>query len=103
MAREIGSLNIGLPGALGSAGLVVGATVDRAAFGLRDVILAGTPILAPGFGAQGAQPADLTRLFGYVATNVVASESRSILAVGPDRLETRIEERAGLYPRTSHD
>ncbi|MCC4268281.1 MAG: orotidine-5'-phosphate decarboxylase [Microbacterium sp.] len=103
VAREIGSLNIGLPGALGSAGLVVGATVDRAAFGLRDVILAGTPILAPGFGAQGAQPADLTRLFGYVATNVVASESRSILAVGPDRLETRIEERAALYPRTSHD
>mgnify|MGYP001806063139 FL=1 len=103
VAREIGSLNIGLPGALGSAGLVVGATVDRAAFGLTDVVLAGTPILAPGFGAQGAQPADLQRLFGYVAANVIASESRSILAVGPDRLASRIEERAALYPRTSHD
>lgn len=103
VAREVGALNIGSPGALGSAGLVVGATVDRAAFGLSDVVLAGTPILAPGFGAQGAQPSDLPRLFGYVAANVIASESRSILAVGPDRLESRIEERAALYPRISHD
>lgn len=103
VAREVGALNIGSPGALGSAGLVVGATVDRAAFGLSDVVLAGTPILAPGFGAQGAQPSDLPRLFGYVAANVIASESRSILAVGPDRLESLIEERAALYPRISHD
>lgn len=103
VAREVGALNIGSPGALGSAGLVVGATVDRAAFGLSDVVLAGTPILAPGFGAQGAQPSDLPRLFGYVAANVIASESRSVLAVGPDRLESRIEERAALYPRISHD
>lgn len=103
IAREIGGLNVGLPGALGSAGLVVGATVDRAAFGLSDVVLAGTPVLAPGFGAQGAEPADLPRLFGYVAANVIASESRSILAVGPSRLESRIEQRAALYPRVSHD
>jgi len=103
IAREIGGLNVGLPGALGSAGLVVGATVDRAAFGLSDVVLAGAPVLAPGFGAQGAEPADLPRLFGYVAANVIASESRSILAVGPSRLESRIEQRAALYPRVSHD
>ncbi|MFL1999107.1 MULTISPECIES: orotidine-5'-phosphate decarboxylase [unclassified Microbacterium] len=97
VARDVGSMNMGLPGALGSIGVVVGATVDRKAFGLTDMALAGTPILAPGFGAQGADPADIPRLFGYVAMNVIANESRSILAVGPDRLADRIAERAALY------
>ena len=62
-------------------------------------MLAGTPILAPGFGAQGAEPADLGRLFGYVASQVVASESRSVLSAGPERLAARIEERVALYRR----
>jgi orotidine-5'-phosphate decarboxylase len=97
VARDVGSMNMGLPGALGSIGVVVGATVDRKGFGLTDMVLAGTPILAPGFGAQGADPADIPRLFGYVAMNVIANESRSILAVGPDRLADRIAERAALY------
>ncbi|RKT37030.1 orotidine-5'-phosphate decarboxylase [Microbacterium sp. AG1240] len=97
VARDVGSMNMGLPGALGSIGVVVGATVDRKAFGLTDMVFAGTPILAPGFGAQGADPADIPRLFGYVAMNVIANESRSILAVGPDRLADRIAERAALY------
>jgi orotidine-5'-phosphate decarboxylase len=97
VARDVGWNNVGLPGALGSIGVVVGATVDRKAFGLTDVILAGTPILAPGFGAQGAEPTDLPKLFGYVAANVVASESRSILSAGPDGVAARIDERAALY------
>lgn len=97
VARDVGWNNIGLPGALGSIGVVVGATVDRAAYGLTDIVLAGTPILAPGFGAQGAQPSDLQRLFGYVASGVIANESRSILSAGPDRLESRIDERAAAY------
>ncbi|MFZ8236438.1 hypothetical protein ACO1KW_14640, partial [Staphylococcus aureus] len=74
VAHDVNEANIGAPGALGSIGVVVGATVDRAAFGLGDVTLAGMPILAPGFGAQGADPADLRRLFGYVAKAVVANE-----------------------------
>jgi orotidine-5'-phosphate decarboxylase len=97
VARDVGWHNIGLPGALGSIGVVVGATVDRRAYGLGDIVLAGTPILAPGFGAQGAQPADLPRLFGYVATGVIASESRSILSAGPAALPDRISERAAAY------
>ena len=97
VARDVGELNMGLPGALGSIGVVVGATVDRAAFGLTDIVLAGMPILAPGFGAQGADPADIPRLFGYVASAVIANESRSILSAGPSRLVARIEERAALY------
>ncbi|MCJ1707321.1 orotidine-5'-phosphate decarboxylase [Microbacterium sp. VKM Ac-2923] len=100
VAHDVNEANIGAPGALGSIGVVVGATVDRAAFGLGDVALAGMPILAPGFGAQGAEPGDLGRLFGYVASAVIANESRSILAVGPDRLAARIKERAALYRET---
>lgn len=100
VAHDVNEANIGAPGALGSIGVVVGATVDRAAFGLGDVALAGMPILAPGFGAQGAEPGDLGRLFGYVASAVIANESRSILAVGPERLAGRIEERAALYRET---
>ncbi|MEX0151563.1 orotidine-5'-phosphate decarboxylase [Microbacterium sp. LMI1-1-1.1] len=102
VARDVNEANIGLPGALGSIGVVVGATVDRADFGLGDMTLAGMPILAPGFGAQGAQPADLSRLFGYVAGAVVANESRSILAVGPDRVADRITARAALYRENPH-
>ena len=99
VAHDVAARNIGAPGSLGSVGLVVGVTVDRRAFGLSDIVLAGTPILAPGFGAQGAEPADLGRLFGYVASLVVASESRSVLSVGPERLAARSEERVALYRR----
>ena len=99
VAHDVAARNIGAPGSLGPIGLVVGATVDRRAYGLSDIVLAGTPILAPGFGAQGAEPADLGRLFGYVASQVVASESRSVLSAGPERLAARIEERVALYRR----
>lgn len=97
VAHDVAARNIGAPGSLGPIGLVVGATVDRRAYGLSDIVLAGTPILAPGFGAQGAEPGDLGRLFGYVASQVVASESRSILSAGPAGLAARIEHRAALY------
>ena len=97
VAHDVAARNIGAPGSLGPIGLVVGATVDRRAHGLSDIVLAGTPILAPGFGAQGAEPGDLGRLFGYVASQVVASESRSILSAGPAGLAARIEQRAALY------
>lgn len=97
VARDAGWSNLGLPGALGSIGVVVGATVDRHSFGLTDIVLAGTPILAPGFGAQGAEPRDLRRRFGFVAANVIANESRSVLSAGPAGLAARIEERSALY------
>lgn len=97
VAHDVAARNIGAPGSLGPIGLVVGATVDRRACGLTDIVLAGTPILAPGFGAQGAEPGDLGRLFGYVASQVVASESRSILSAGPAGLAARIDQRAALY------
>lgn len=99
VARDVAWVNgsAAFDGGLGPVGLVVGATVDRHEFGLTDDVLRGAPILAPGFGAQGAQPADLPALFGRVAGNVVASESRSILSAGPEGLADRIHERSTLY------
>lgn len=99
VARDIAWVNgsAAFAGSLGPVGLVVGATVDRTEVGLTDAALHGAPILAPGFGAQGAAPADLVPLFGELAPNVVASESRSILSAGPDGLALRIDERADLY------
>lgn len=96
VAASVGAADASCTG-LGSIGVVIGATLERDAFGLDDEVLAGMPILAPGFGAQGAVPADLPRLFGSLAGQVLASESRSILSGGPDRLSDRIERAAAAY------
>ena len=53
--------------------------------------LASTPILAPGFGHQGALVSDATRLFGAASANVVVSASRSILAAGPSGIAAAID------------
>ncbi|MDW4572505.1 orotidine-5'-phosphate decarboxylase [Microbacterium sp. M3] len=79
-----------------SLGFVIGATVDWTDAGLAPFAPV-TPILGPGFGHQGAEPRDLRSRYGDLADAVVASESRSILAAGPDRLAARISERALLY------
>ncbi|MCR2814664.1 orotidine-5'-phosphate decarboxylase [Microbacterium jiangjiandongii] len=83
-------------------GFVIGATVDLAEAGLADALLPAAPVLAPGFGAQGAQPTHLAALTRSLASPVVASESRSILSVGPTTLAARIAERAALYPEVEH-
>ncbi|MFW0775656.1 orotidine-5'-phosphate decarboxylase [Paenarthrobacter nitroguajacolicus] len=71
-------------GALGSVGLVVGATIGSA---LNDLDIDLGPvrgaILAPGLGAQGATPADLRATFGSAYPTVLATSSRGILAAGP--------------------
>ncbi|WP_460773867.1 orotidine-5'-phosphate decarboxylase [Microbacterium sp. GXF7504] len=89
---------------LGSIGFVIGATVERTALGLPERLVPAAPILAPGFGAQGAEPRDLIRLFGPDAPGVVASESRSILSAGPapEALAARIAERRSLYSEAQH-
>jgi len=82
----------------GSVGLVLGATVDLAGYGI-DVATAGErtpalPVLAPGFGHQGAQVQDVSRLFGSLATGVIVSESRGLLGAGPDGFADAVERRA---------
>lgn len=87
-------------GEWGSIGFVIGATVDWTDAGLA-AFTPPAPILAPGFGAQGATAADLHRRFGSMSRSVVASESRSILAAGPDGLEAAIDARVADY-REAH-
>lgn len=77
---------------LGSTGLVLGATLDLTAFGIAD--LGNTPVLAPGFGHQGALVSELTSLYGAAARNVLVSASRSILGAGPAGIAAAIEQQA---------
>lgn len=95
---EVAAWNAQRPAApLADIGYVIGATVDWKGYGLPGAITPAAPILAPGFGAQGADPRDLTRLFGSLSSNVIASESRSILGAGPDAIAAAIEVRANEY------
>lgn len=89
-AERIGNAG---PGEWSSVGLVVGATVGDAyrELGL-DRAAPSVPLLAPGFGAQGAGPGQLNEVFGENAGHVLVSLSRGLLAAGPD--ETALRARA---------
>ncbi|KHK98382.1 orotidine 5'-phosphate decarboxylase [Microbacterium mangrovi] len=100
VADRIAALDTREPHLWGDLGLVVGATVRRDDLGLMQGFDATAPILAPGFGAQGARPEDLERIFGDLSSFVIASESRSILSAGPDRIAEVITARAELYTRS---
>ena len=79
--------------ALGSIGLVIGATVTETVKALNiDLVRANAPILAPGYGAQGAQAADMREGFGDAWKNVLVNSSRGILQHGPkvDALKSAI-------------
>lgn len=70
---------------LGNFGAVVGATVNFNRLGIAEIYANSelvTPILAPGFGAQGAQLNQCSALFGAASSRVIASVSRSVLAAG---------------------
>jgi orotidine-5'-phosphate decarboxylase len=83
-------------GSWGSIGFVIGSTVDWMDAGLR-AFDPPAPILAPGFGHQGAGPEDLTARFGGAASLVIASESRSLLSAGPSALAEAISSRVQEY------
>jgi orotidine-5'-phosphate decarboxylase len=81
---------------LGSIGVVLGATLDLATFGIEvSTPVTGPlpPVLAPGFGHQGAAVADLDSIYGSFAAGVIVSESRSVLSAGPERLSASIARR----------
>jgi len=82
---EISQLNAGAE-PLGSAGLVVGATIGDTGHDLSKV---NGPLLAPGLGAQGATPAGLRTIFGDSLPNVLPSYSREVLNAGPDLADLR--------------
>jgi orotidine-5'-phosphate decarboxylase len=103
--EDVSSFNLAqAPHALGSIGLVLGATLDLADYGIdtRTAPSANAfPVLAPGFGHQGAQVRDAQRLFGSLAGGVIVSESRGLLGAGPAGLADAIEARAEEV-RSSH-
>ena len=87
-------------GELGSMGVVFGATVDLRLAGIdtdAETPRPGLPVLAPGFGHQGAEPADLRTRFGSFAPGVIPTESRSLLGAGPDGIADAIARRLDQY------
>jgi orotidine-5'-phosphate decarboxylase len=93
--NKINQVTAGPGEKLGSFGAVIGATLNLSGFGLGDVqtgqSVAATPILAPGFGAQGAELGDISRLFGAGSKQVIASVSRSVLRAGATGMPKAIE------------
>ena len=68
----------------GTGGLVIGATIVPDDYWAHPIDFGQAPILAPGFGAQGAHFGDIARVFGSAAPQVAVHLSREILAAGPD-------------------
>ena len=95
IVEEVQSLNSPAPG-LGSIGVVIGATVRSADYGIDASSLSKTPILAPGFGEQGALIAELPALFGPVSGNVIANLGRSVLRAGPDGARIELSSQAAI-------
>jgi orotidine-5'-phosphate decarboxylase len=65
---------------IGPVGVVIGATIGAADL---DISALNGPILAPGFGAQGATVADVRAGFGSSLRQVIPASSREILKHGP--------------------
>lgn len=78
--------------ALGSVGLVIGAETNFADYGLIEGDLSQTPILAPGYGHQGAKLSDSIKIFGSLAGNLICNVSRSIAGSTAAGLSLRIQE-----------
>ncbi|MEK6309499.1 MAG: orotidine-5'-phosphate decarboxylase, partial [Curtobacterium sp.] len=79
---------------LGDVGLVLGATLDLDDFGISGDDIGTAPVLAPGFGAQGARIEDLRALYGARAGQVLVNESRGLLVDGPDGVAALVAVRA---------
>jgi orotidine-5'-phosphate decarboxylase len=87
---QLDALNAEAEG-LGDFGAVLGATLELDRFEVRPLGLK-TPVLAPGFGAQGAELVEAKRIYGSLASQVAYSVSRSVLQAGPADLARAISE-----------
>ncbi|WP_370588798.1 orotidine-5'-phosphate decarboxylase [Pseudonocardia sp. C8] len=74
----------------GDVGVVVGGTHDH---GL-DLSALNGPVLVPGLGAQGADPADIASRFAGASGPVLPAAARTLLAAGPDPAALRDAARA---------
>jgi len=75
----------------GSVGCVVGATVALSKLGLSEASFTHTPILMPGFGAQGVALEGVGKLFGELRKNLICNVSRSVAGDSRAGLSSRIE------------
>lgn len=83
---------------IGDVGVVLGATVALDELGIPLAAMAGspaTPVLAPGFGHQGATFSELPARYGPAAPFVIASTSRGLLAAGPSGIAEATRRQAG--------
>jgi orotidine-5'-phosphate decarboxylase len=97
IAREVETLNVNTATSnsrFGCVGLVVGATVNLEEFGLGSINYERTslraPILAPGFGFQGADLARAKSIFGNLAGEVIYTISRSALRNGVEAIKSSV-------------
>lgn len=75
---------------LGNFGSVIGATLKLADFGFTQEPNH-TPVLSPGFGAQGAVLEDAKHIFGSLTPQVIFSVSRSLTSFGPTGVADAID------------
>ena len=105
--EEFNSVSTSAGASIGSFGAVIGATQNLSASGLANIQTESnltTPILAPGFGAQGANLTDAHELFQASSRRVIASVSRSVLSAGASGLEAAIDSaKAELRKGLNHD
>jgi len=78
-------------GALSSVGLVIAAQANLIDMAIDTEKLAHTPILAPGFGAQGAQLSKARSIFGELADVTIFSLSRAVAGDSPLGLRERLQ------------
>lgn len=76
---------------LGSVGLVIGAQANLIDMAIETKKLIHTPILAPGFGAQGAKLSNARSIFGELAEVTIFSVSRSVAGESPVGLRDRVQ------------
>lgn len=97
IVAQVRQRNAAAVGPIGDLGVVLGATLDLAAYGIDPDELAttgsvpATSILAPGFGHQGARFDQVRAQFLAAAAVTVLSVSRGILSAGPDELTAAID------------
>jgi orotidine-5'-phosphate decarboxylase len=93
---DVTKQNAAIGETIGPIGVVLGATLDLSTFGidLTSPVEPALPVLAPGFGHQGARYENAAEIYGELARMLVVSESRSILSAGPSGLTDTIASRA---------
>jgi orotidine-5'-phosphate decarboxylase len=98
IVSEVIAINSAEAKLLGSVGIVLGATVLSENYGIRVDELAGpsaTPVLAPGFGHQGALFSDIRTRYGAATPHCIVAVSRGVLSAGPDGLAEAVSRTSG--------